>query len=198
MDNTTIEVIKIGASLLGGGAIGAIINASVTSYRNRIQPIGKATRIETVFSNRNFFKNHLTKITFSGTTENFHFDNLYIVQIPILNEGNKDYSEFNFGITLPESVTAVNLKLKGKDRHHLIEAEQNIDFDSPSNTIDFKLKPFNRKDLYHITLFVTCVNNNILEGISFSSNMPVRFKDIAIIPEKKIILKILNEIIMRS
>lgn len=184
MENSQLELIKIGASLLGGGAIGAIITAFVTNHRNRIQPVGKTLRIETVFSPGKIFKDHLTKITFSGATENYHFDNLYIVQMPIVNLGNKDYTEFNFGITLPQGAKAVNIKTKGSDRHHVIEVAQEIDFNTPKDIIDFTLKPFNRNDIYHVSLFITCLNNNNnLENISFSSDMAVKFKEINVIPE---------------
>ena len=39
-----IEGYKIAASLLGGGAVGAIITALVTSYRNRIRSVSGLKR----------------------------------------------------------------------------------------------------------------------------------------------------------
>ncbi len=196
MNTAEIELVKISASLLGGGAIGAIITAIITNHRNRIQPIGKDVNIETVFSPGKIFKDHLTKITFSGVDDNYHFDNLYLVRIEMINEGNKDYPEFNFGITLPDYAKAINIKSSGEDRHHTISVSQNIDFSSPTRIIDCNLTPFNRKDIYNISLFVTCTGNNVISNVDISTDMPIRFKEIQIISETTIVL--LEEIIKRT
>ena len=194
--DTKLEWYKIIASLIGGGAIGAIITAIVTSYRNRIQPIGKSLKIETVFAPRKPIKDHLTTITFSGKNETFHFDNLYLAQIVIQNEGNMDYTEFNFGLTLPNFGNAVNVKSNTQDRHHVVTFKQNIDFGTPSNIIDCTLKPFNRKDKYYISIYVTCSENKTLHNIDFSSEMPIRFKEIETFTGTT--LELLVEVIGRS
>lgn len=191
MDNNNIEWYKLIATLIGGGAIGAIITAIVTKYRGRKQPIGKIIKIENVFAPGNLVSEHLTKITFSGTTETFHYDNLYLVQVLIQNDGNKDFDEFTFGLTFPDFAKAIKVNAKGEDRHHAILSKEKIDFGSSSSIADFSLRPFNRHDKYQILIYATCDNNKTLEEVKISSQMPVIFKDIEIINLS--FLEILNQ-----
>jgi len=191
MDSTLLDIIKIGSGFLGGGLAGAILNNIIANKKSRIQPIGKRVKISNVFTPNDLVYPHLTKITFSDTTsESYHFDNLTIAQVEIINSGNKDFDTFEFGLTLKKDTSIINIDVKGTDRHHIITNDPAIDFNNPSKIIDFKLTPFNRKDKYDITLFLTC-NNNMIGELKFSSKLPVKFVDPDSI--KKTIIEILKE-----
>ncbi|RXF70521.1 hypothetical protein [Arcticibacter tournemirensis] len=176
-NDTIIEVIKIILPLIGGGAVGAIITALVTSRRNRIQPISKHVNITNIFVPSKLLGDHITRLTFSGATTNYDFENLFIAQIELENRGNKDWEQFEFGITLPENVYAININAIGKDRHHSINYSPEINFEEKSNVLDIKLHPFNRKDVYSITLFLTSTANGIDSEITFSSKSAVKFME---------------------
>lgn len=179
MHETTLDIIKISSGILGGGLAGAILNNLAAKRKARIQPIAKRVKISNIFIPSNLVDPHITKITFSGTTsQNYHFDNLTIAQIEIINSGNKDYESFEFGLSFEDGVSVINYSGKGIDRHHTISSEPNVDFSNPSQIIDLTLKPFNRKDKYEITLFLTNENLDEVGEIKFSSGLPVKFLDL--------------------
>ena len=111
-----------------------------------------------------------------------------------MNTGNKDIENFDFGITLDTEISIINVNVKGKDRHHTITYRPEISFNQKSNIIDFNLSPFNRKDTYEITLFLTSDNNLSIEDVSkleFSSTLPVKFIEIDAL--SKTLLEIMKE-----
>jgi hypothetical protein len=175
MTTENLDLIKILASILGGGAIGAIITAVVTTRRNRIQPIGASVNLSESILPDNLVKDHVTKITISGATESYHYDNLYLASIEVLNKGNKDYESFDFGITLPDGMSIINVAVKSADRHHSIQYCPQVSFNSKLNYIDLTLSPFNRKDKYTISLTLTGTFTNVPNPILFSSKLPVKF-----------------------
>ena len=172
-----VEILKIGLPLLGGGAMGAIIKTYVDKRKNRIQPIKKLVEISNLFTPEKILDDYLTKITLSGSTSVYNFDNLYIAKIEIFNIGNKDYEEFSFGITAPENVEIVNIETTTEDRHHTIESVQNVNFDNHSNIIDFVCKPFNRKNSYKIELLLTASETIENFNLEFSTSLPIKFID---------------------
>lgn len=164
--------------LFGGGAAGAIITILVNLYRNRIQPIGKQVRINSIFDPGNLSKDLFTEITLSGPNGTMRMSNLYLAQVEIQNLGNKDYNDFFFGLTLPDINKVVNLDTYGQDRHHSINCKQKVDFANPTKVLDFNLIPFNRNDKYTLSIYITSENGCVLEDIHFSTNLPVRFTNI--------------------
>lgn len=175
--NSTLEIIKIGTGVISGGAFGAIITAIINKRNNRIQRISKNVKISNIFYPNELLYPHITRITISGTTEDYHFENLYLCQIAVENKGNKDFNQFNFGISMPEASEMVNIQYKSSDRHHIATFDPAISFNHSSNVIDATLTPFNRKNIYHIDILFTS-NRQLLETqIQFSTAMPVVFMD---------------------
>lgn len=174
--DATMEWLKILLPLLGGGAVGAIITMIVTTYRNKIQSVGHKIQIDKIFYPDAISNIEITKITFSGATQTYHFDNLFIATVILTNSGNKDIEKFICGITLPENIKAVKIETVPQDRHHSVLLKSDVKFDKTSNEIDFELIPFNRKDAYEIKLYLTISKETLeLSDIKLGSPHPIKF-----------------------
>jgi hypothetical protein len=178
----SIETYKIVASLIGGGAVGAIITALVGTYRNRIQPVGK--RIEILPLLTSSFSGSALKpeVTVSDGSTSFKFGNLYVADVQIVNRGNKDHSQFTFGITLADGDTAVHVEPYGLDRHHAASLPNPPSPGKPTSELDITLKPFNRGNSYTLRVFV--VAGSAQPGaISIGSSEAIRFTDMPTLSE---------------
>jgi hypothetical protein len=172
----TMEWLKILLPLLGGGAVGAIITMIVTTFRNKIQSVGYKILIDKIFYPDAISNTEITKITFSGATQTYHFDNLFIATVLLTNSGNKDIEKFVCGVTLPENIKVVKIETIPQDRHHSVLLKSDIKFDKTSSEIDFELVPFNRKDTYEIKLYITISTETLeLSNIKLGSPHPVKF-----------------------
>lgn len=171
-----INWIQIGAALLGGGAMGAIISSVVTSVRNRFQPIGNRVDTLSVFRQKLGESSLKTEITISVKDSEYKFNNLFLIDIQIVNKGNKDINEFPFGITLFNDDKAVFIESISKDRHHQIDHQTEVSPDKPKSEIDFILKPFNRRDSYSFKLYVVVPERKDEPSpVKISSSQPVKF-----------------------
>jgi hypothetical protein len=168
--------ITVVASLIGGGAMGAIITAFVTNYRNRMQPIGyKSEKIE-VFKKEAGLSSLHARIMLTDERTTYNFDNLVIVRLTLTNKGNQDIAEFSFGMTLLKNDEAIRVQVETPDRHHIAEPIKAATFDSPTSEIDYKLKPFNRNDTYIFNLFITVESNeDANREVKLSSVHSVKF-----------------------
>jgi hypothetical protein len=177
MENTTQQVIQIGASLIGGGAVGAIITAFVTSYRGRVQPVGKRVEVSPLFTFGLSGSAFNPSITVSDGVTDFKFSNLYVADIQIVNRGNRDLAAFTFGITFAQSDKAVHLEPYGLDRHHKAIVKTTGTPASPVHELDLELRPFNRKDSYRMKVFF--VSGGSEPGVvTLGSSEPVQFTEI--------------------
>lgn len=175
-------VIPVLVSLLGGGAVGAVLTNWFTNRRNKIPAIGILQSINCVFAPAISIK---PKITFSANGSEFHFENLYIIEIEIQNDGNSDYAEFDLKVTLSSFAKIVYVDCKGQDTSHDITLKNKIDFSSPSTYADFSLNPFNRKNIYYISAYATCDENKELtrRDIKYSSKVSANFNAVEPVTE---------------
>jgi hypothetical protein len=93
----------IAASIIGGGAVGAVITAFVTKHRNKRQPVSFTKERIGVFRynpDTPFLQAALTLTTEEkeGVHTAVPIKNLSIEQITLRNTGNADISEFKFGL----------------------------------------------------------------------------------------------------
>lgn len=147
----------IGASLLGGGAVGAVITAVVTKHKGKRQPVTyKREQIEVFKHNPDtpFLQAALTLTTEEkeGVHTSVPIKNLSIEQITVRNTGNADLSEFRFGITLQDDNQVIKIQTESPDRHHEVNVEQEVSLENPQSVVDFVLVPFNREDEYRFTI----------------------------------------------
>ena len=157
MTNATQWIISIVAALIGGGAMGAVINALVTKYKNRRQPVVyKMEVIEAFKKNPDLEANLALQINDPlGTRKVLEVDRLSVASITLTNEGNQDSDEFEFGITMKGTNEAVRVIPITQDRHHKVEILTPVDFTNPTRELDFRLRPFHRGDPYTLNVYFT-------------------------------------------
>jgi len=141
MDNQ--EWVRLGGTLVGGGAMGALITAAIGAHRNRIQPVGYRIVSNRILS-AEFSKTSLScKLMLYSGNRTTTFDNILMSQVLIVNKGNRDMTCFRLGLTMKAAFRAIHIEASTSDRHHvMVEASKPIDFSAPSAEIDVELKPF--------------------------------------------------------
>jgi hypothetical protein len=177
-----VQLIQLGAALLGGGAAGAIITALVTSYRARVQPIGKRVEILPLFTPEFGGPSFSTSVTVSDGNVDCKFPNLHLAEIQIVNRGNRDLPSFTFGITLEGTDRAIHIDPKGLDRHHAASLMSICTPASPSSSIDLELRPLNRGDSYTIRVFLV-VEHGKPQPLKIGTSEAVRFTEIPSVAE---------------
>ncbi|OUE47468.1 hypothetical protein BZY94_05095 [Burkholderia territorii] len=178
------QIVQIGASLLGGGAIGAIISASVATHRGRVQPVAKRVEVTPLFASDFAGAAFNPSVTVSDGSTDLKFSNLHVAEIQVVNRGNVDRQKFSFGITLAHGDQAIHVEPYGLDRHHKVLQPTACTPAAPSGTLDFELVPFNRHDAYTMKVFiVSAAVGNQPGTISMSSSEPIRFVDIPSVAE---------------
>jgi len=181
---TNIQWVPVAASLLGGGAVGAIITAIVTASRNRRQPIGKRVEIIRLFKDGLGHPSLTTRITVSDGHSDHHYSNLFIAELLIANKGNQDIPAFRFGVTLVEGDQAIYVQPQTADRHHELNVVTPVCPDTPRSEIDFEARPLNRGDSYPIRLYITMPDGkNEPAPIRFSSAHPIKFVEMPTVSE---------------
>jgi hypothetical protein len=104
--------------MLSGGAMGAIITAVVTNYRNRIQPIGHRVEVIQFFKDNIGLSSLRAQLTLSDGRTSLITSTIYIARVTIMNKGNQDISDFTFGMTLSGEDKVVHVQTEAPDRHH--------------------------------------------------------------------------------
>jgi len=181
---TQAQWIALIAALIGGGAMGAVINNLWSNYRNRIQPIG--TRKEFIpFVNQKIGGTAMhAEILLTMGDKQQSYEKLILGRITLKNISNRDYEEFNFGITLSPLNLAVAVQPETPDRYHEMSSSPKLDLERLDNQIDFSLKPFNRSDVYSVVLYILPTptdkpDEDAVVDISLITKHPVRFVELS-------------------
>jgi hypothetical protein len=165
----TMDILKLISTILFGGVGGALITLFYNRHRNKLQSIQYDLEIKSVFQPKKIANVSETFLTLSNSfeyqSESFKFNNLYLIDLKFYNKTIKDFGKFSFGVSLKNNDRIVNLSTVSSDRHHEISIHPNIDFNATSQIVDIDFQPFNRKDIYSISLFVT-TEKGILESDS--------------------------------
>ncbi len=173
-----INWIQVGIGILSGGAFGALINQYFHYRRNKVQSIGQSIELKSFF-NAIDNANLTTQISITGATQEYKFTNIFTASIQLINKGNSDFEEFDFGITLPDHVKVIKILKYSADRHHNVDLRSEPTLENQINEVDISLKPFNRKDVYVIDLQLTSENGELKrEDIECGTSHSVKFVDI--------------------
>lgn len=175
---TDTNWIIIGASLIGGGAAGAVITAIGSVVRNRKQAIAYRTEVDPLFKGGMFPSGMRASLTLFSPTGGYaqEIPNLFVANIEVMNRGNKDYDSFKLGFTLSNGDSAVHCAVNSSDRHRQAQIVTTLGPGTPVNEIDFLLVPFNRQDQYKFTLYVVTQYGAERPGeIRLGSTEPVIF-----------------------
>ena len=178
MDN--INWIHIAIALISGGAMGAILNQLFYWRRSRIQPIGKNVELKPFFLPNKDEKSLNTKVTIDeGNNKKFEFENLWIATLLIANKGNKDFSEFNFGIDFKNEATVIRANSTNSNRHHQLIFKQEPKLNQGLKELDITIKPLNRNQVYELDFYFTTKGNVFTENdIQLVTSHPVNFVQI--------------------
>ena len=173
-----INWIHVGAALLGGGAMGAIIKTAVSSYRSRVQPVGRRIDLLPIFraSGSDSSLRAEISITHEGSTRTFK--NLFLAEIQVVNRGNQDLERFEFGATLSEGDRCIHVEAEPPDRHHSVLQPSAPTPQALAQEVDLILEPFNRQDSYTFKVYVVIPEEHSEPGtIILGSPSPIRFVD---------------------
>ena len=175
-------VLAIGASLFGGGAMGALITQVVTARRRRPLSVGFRTTIYPVLKAKPSEVKLHAKVVVDHENSSFEFENLFVAHTELVNRGPIDHPEFPFGVTLPSGdhvVQAIFAEGAGADRHHSIDVISPVSPDSLSHEVDFKLTPFNRGDIYSVRTYMVVRSQDnrdpTPEDVELSSSVSAKF-----------------------
>lgn len=171
-------------ALLSGGAAGAIINAVVSAYRTRRQPIEYRIDVLPVFQPAGGASQLRAAIKISHGSEAAAFENLFLAEIHLVNKGNADLAQLRFGATLGNGDSCIYVEATPPDRHHRLVQETVVTPVSPMNEVDFTLEPFHRGDAYHLKFYIVVPQGNQEPGkIQLGSSSPVRFVQLPTVRE---------------
>jgi hypothetical protein len=110
--------------------------------------------------------------------------NLAIVNLELINKGNRDLPTFSFGATLAPGDVCAHCDMQSSDRHHKTNLLTAIGPGSPTVELDFVLSPFNRGDVYTFKLYIIVVDGKDSPGeLKLSSTEPIIFKALLNLPE---------------
>ncbi|MEI7462423.1 MAG: hypothetical protein WCK15_23750 [Pirellula sp.] len=176
------EVVKILSGVLGGGAVGAVITNVVTSYRNRVQPVGHRITVSPLFSPNLRDTVIRPVVSVQVGDERLDFANLFVAEVQVLNRGNRDFDSFTFGISLKDGDSAIHAENTTPNRFHLAEISTPPSVSTPKGHLDITLRPFNRADLYEFKLFMTTTNAEPGK-IDLATAHPIRFVEVPSLTE---------------
>jgi len=143
----------------------------------RIPVVGVKQYISRVIDPGMLIKPH---ITFESNQHKFHYPNLYIVETHFFNQSRKAYKKFDLKVELKVPAEIIYIACNGEDGSHEIVPKQAIDFENPAKCVDLDIDPFNRDNVYSISLYVTCTGDEELtrNSIHYSTKIASKFVSI--------------------
>jgi hypothetical protein len=177
MQNNYWQWVPSVLSLLGGGAMGAIITAYINYRKNRRQPVGYRKDIVDIFRKKRDHPKLAARLLVREhplqPSPEYEVDTLSLARVSLTNLGNQDLAKFTFGITMSEGSKIIDLRMKEPDRHHVMKVIMPDDRSKPLTELDFTLEPFNRGEQYNVSIYFTYSENPI--DIVITSPHPTHF-----------------------
>jgi len=190
--------ITAGIGFIGGGFVGAIYTNWRTDRRNRIQSIHHKILVSTIDLPQIIMQDYGALISLKRhmqeRSEPVLFKELAIVQIELINTGNKDYESFEFAFNIPENSKVIGLQNEGKGRLHNVTHKPEITMNEPTHQIDFTLHPFNRKERYKITMVVNGTDKDLANNIKLDTRQSIKFIDVD--SDKKLTLNLTGLVLL--
>ncbi|WP_199312557.1 hypothetical protein [Microcoleus sp. FACHB-672] len=172
----TIVIVVLAGIALAGVAVGVLIQTAIANFRKQKQPIGRRVDTFPTFKDPLGPSSHRNQITLSDGEKNYKYEEVQLVQLHVSNQGDKDFEDFKFGITLSQGDVAIYIESQSPDRQHQVEQLTPLTFGEPKSEIDFVLRPFQKTETYSFRLLVVTSEINKDPGeIEFSSPESVRF-----------------------
>jgi hypothetical protein len=169
---------------VSGGAVGAIIKIIFSAYRSRIQTIGRRITLLPIFRKAGNASTLSASIATRHNNTLYTFTNLFLAEIQIINRGNTDLKNFEFGITLGKGDGCIHLESFSPDRHHIVNLKTEVNPENPRSEIDFEIVTFNRKDLFTFKLYIVIPGDKEEpQKIELSSPNAIKFVEVPSVPE---------------
>lgn len=100
------------------------------------------------------------EIVFKSGSRDFRYENIFIIQSQLRNRTNCRHKEFHVNVCVEKaSSNIVFASCRGHAAAHDGIIRQHIDFDNPAKVVDIDLNPFNWRDAYDLTLYVSCTSS---------------------------------------
>ncbi len=166
-------------ALLGGGAMGALIKILYDLGRERRQSISSRVSIFSLFRQDRQFDDFeaVLSVTHNGLVSEFR--TLFVADVMLRNGSNRDYSEFEFGISLGAGSECVHVGWENPDQHHVLSLLDAVSASETRSDMKFRLRPFNRKESYSLRLHLVPNSEGCKPTIKqLTSPHAVRFIDI--------------------
>lgn len=163
------------ASLLGGGAMGALIRQFIDERHNRVQPVEFCVSHISIFGITDDNEPTHLRIAVERGNSCKVFDNAAIVQLEIENAGRRDFDQFHFGLALPAGARAIHVKCRHADSQNKLETADVCTPDFPQVELTFVARPFNRRRTVYVQMIVICDHILDISKIELSSPSPVAF-----------------------
>ena len=161
---------------LSGGAVGAVITAVVASYKARRQSVGRRVSVVPILRTDADVTGLRAELAVTHEETTYTFGNLFVVEVLVVNKGNRDFDQFAFGITLGAEDRCIFLESSACDRYHELTPKNVPTPNSPVQELDLVAKPFNRGDVYTMRLFLVISPDQLAPAeIELASAAPVRF-----------------------
>lgn len=174
MDETWIRTL---ITLLGGGAMGALIKIAYDLRREKIQTVSRGIRVFPLFRRDKDHKDFDAVLSVVHDGRSAEFRNLFVADVMLHNRGSHDYSEFEFGISISASSKCVHVGWENPDQHHILSLLDIVSPSEPRSEIKFSLKPFNRRDDYSLRLYLAPELQEEPAVKNFTTPHAVRFVD---------------------
>jgi hypothetical protein len=175
---SAIQWIPVGIGVASGGLAGAFLNAAITHWRGRTQPVHVILSSTAIINATAVRPELAAKITVGSGPSAQAFESLWLIELDLSNRGNKDLDSFTFGVTFQGDDPCIGWGYESEDRLHKTEIAVAPSPVAPRCELDIALKPFNRKDIYKIRLYVAPkVAGREPERPKLGSIAPVKFVD---------------------
>jgi hypothetical protein len=151
MNETLIETLL---TLLGGGAMGALIKIAYDFKRERVQSIFSGVRVFSLFRRDDKDKEFHAVVSVVHDGRATEFGTIYVADVMLRNSSDRDYSVFDFGIAMGAGSKCVHVGWENPDQHHILSTLDAVSPSEPQSELKFQIQPFNRRDVYSLRLYL--------------------------------------------
>lgn len=145
MQNNQWQWVPWVVGIMGGGAMGALITATINHLKNRRQPVGYRKDVVDIFRKQRDHPKLAARLLVRQhpllPSPEYEVDTLSLARVPLTNLGNQDLPKFTFGITMGEGSKIIDVRMQEPDRHHVMKVIMPQDTSKPLTELDFTLEP---------------------------------------------------------
>lgn len=160
--------------------MGAVLKILYDQRQGRVQSIGHRLRVFPLFHHENSYQNFEAVVTVFHGSSTTEYRNLFVADLTITNRSNRDFGDFEFGVTLQgdQEDRCIHVAWEDPDQHHSLSLVEPVSPSAPKASLKVLAKPFNRRDSYSLRLYLTSARPGGEPGIpKLTSPHSIRFFD---------------------